>query len=209
MSSVIRAVKVFESLSDVDCAELARFMRIRQYPPGAIVFERGKPGDTMLVVADGRLSVVMPGPRRRNIEVARVSVGEVVGETSCIDPAPRSATMVAALPTTTYELGRKELARMRQEVPGLATKLVGAVIRSVTLRLRRVDERIERELAGHLAARLPELRQTGRSSLRGASRRASSPRPSYRRIPSLSGSAVVSTGPATWTALLARLRGSA
>jgi CRP-like cAMP-binding protein len=209
MSSVIRAVKVFESLSDVDCAELARFMRIRQYQAGAMVFERGKLGDSMLVVADGALSVVMPGPRRRSIEVARVGVGEVLGETSCLDPAPRSATILAAVRTTTYELGRKELARMRQEAPSVATTLVGAVIRSVTLRLRRVDERIERELAGHLAARLPELRQTVRSSVRSASGRASSGRTSYRRIPSLAGSALGSTGPASWTALLARLRGSA
>jgi signal-transduction protein with cAMP-binding, CBS, and nucleotidyltransferase domain len=75
MNSVLRTVKVFESLSEEDCAELLRFMRIRQYEAGALVFERGKPGDTMLVVADGALSVVMPGPRRRNIEVARVGAG--------------------------------------------------------------------------------------------------------------------------------------
>jgi len=209
MSSVIRAVKVFETLSDVDCAELARFMRIRQYQPGTTVFERGKPGDTMLIVADGALSVVMPGPRRRNIEVARVGVGEVVGETSCIDPAPRNATMIAAVRTTTYELGRKELKRMHREAPRVATTLVGAIIRSVTMRLRRVDERIERELAGHLAARLPELRQTLRSSTRSTSAGTSSARTAFCRVPPLAGSAAGSKRPDTWTAMLARLRGSA
>jgi CRP-like cAMP-binding protein len=138
----------------------------------------------MLVVADGALSVVMAGPRRGNVEVARIGVGEVVGETSCIDPAPRCATLLAATRTTAYELGRKELTSMRKRAPGLAIALMGAVVRSVTLRLRRVDERIDRELAGHLAARLPELRQTA-------------------------GSGAGPTGPGTWTALLARLRGSA
>jgi hypothetical protein len=73
----------------------------------------------------------------------------------------------------------------------VATALVDAVVRSVTLRLRRVDERIERELAGHLAARLPELRQTT-----GTPARNHSPAGSV-------------TGPGTWTALLGRLRGSA
>ena len=184
MISAIRAVKVFEPLCDADCAELVRFMRIRQYQAGAMIFERGKPGDTMLIVADGALSVVMPGPRRRNIEVSRVGVGEVVGETSCIDPTPRCATILAATRTTAYEFGSKELARMRRLAPGVATALVGAVVRSVAFRLRRVDERIDRELAGHLAARLPELRQ--------AADAAAGP-----------------TGPGAWTALLARLRGSA
>lgn len=197
MISAVRAVKVFESLSDIDCAELVRFMRIRQYEAGATIFERGKPGDSMLVVAEGALSVVMPGPRRRNIEVARVGVGEVVGETSCIEPAPRSATILAATRTTAYEFGRKELTRMQHLAPGVAAALMGAVIRSVTLRLRRVDERIERELAGHLAARLPELRQTAIPSARTRSRRAAT------------GSATRPIGPSTWTAMLARLRGSA
>ena len=197
MSSAIRAVKVFESLSDTDCAELVRFMRIRQYEAGAMIFERGKPGDTMLVVAEGALSVVMPGPRRRNIEVARVGVGEVVGETSCIEPAPRSATILAAMRTTAYEFGRKELATMRQQAPEVATAVVSAVIRSVTLRLRRVDDRIERELAGHLAARLPELRQATRTSARTPSRRGRArPAPEPNE-------------PDAWTALLGRLRGSA
>ena len=197
MNSVLRAVQVFQSLSDAECAELVRFMRIRQYEAGATIFECGKPGDTTLVVADGALSVLMPGPRRRNIEVARVGVAGVLGEMSCIDPAPRSATIVAAMRTTVYELGRKELTRMRQMAPGVASALVGAAIRSVTLRLRRVDERIERELAGHLAARLPELRQTACTSARKSS----------RRTPT--GSAIEPTEPGAWTALLARMRGSA
>jgi CRP-like cAMP-binding protein len=163
-----------------------------------VIFERGKPGDTMLVVADGALSVVMPGPRRRNIEVARVGVGEVVGETSCIEPAPRSATILAAMRTTAYEFGRKDLTRMRRLAPGVAAALVGAVIRSVTLRLRRVDERIERELAGHLAARLPELRQTAWAHF-WAHPLPAAPQPAQPQT----------CWAGTWTAMLARLRGSA
>jgi CRP-like cAMP-binding protein len=197
MGSVIRAVKVFETLSDAECDELVRFMRIRQYEAGATIFECGKSGDSMLVIAEGALSVVMQGPRRGNIEVARIGVAEVVGEMSCIVPAPRCATMLAATRITAYEFGRKELATMRQQAPEVASAVVSAVIRSVALRLRRVDERIERELAGHLAARFPEMRQAVGFSTRKPSRRdaaRSAPKP---------------TGPDAWTALLTRLRGNA
>jgi CRP-like cAMP-binding protein len=142
----------------------------------------------------------MPGPRRGNIEVARVGVAEVVGEMSCIVPTPRCATMLAAVRTTAYEFGRKELATMRLQAPAVATAIVSAVIRSVALRLRRVDERIERELAGHLAARLPELRQATRISARTPSRRSRT-----RSVPE----PTEPTEPDAWTALLGRLRGSA
>jgi CRP-like cAMP-binding protein len=109
MNHVIRAVKLFQTLSDTDCCELLRFMRIRQYESGVTVFERGRPGDSMLVLMDGELSVLLPAPRRGNIEVARVGAGEVVGEMSCIDPCPRNATLVAARRTVAYEFSRQEL----------------------------------------------------------------------------------------------------
>jgi CRP-like cAMP-binding protein len=159
MNHVIRAVKLFQTLSDTDCCELLRFMRIRQYESGVTVFERGKPGDSLLVVMEGDLSVMLPAARRGNIEVARVGSGEVVGEMSCIDPCPRNATLVAARRTVAYEFSRHDLTRMREVAPDLAHSLVGAIIRNVTQRLQRIDDRIERELAGHLAARLPELRK--------------------------------------------------
>jgi CRP-like cAMP-binding protein len=161
MNHIIRAVKLFQTLSDADCCELMRFMRIRQYESGVTVFERGKPGDSMLVLMDGALAVMLPAPRRGNIEVARVSSGEVIGEMACIDPCPRNATLVAVHRTVAYELSRRDLTRMREVAPELAHSLVTAIIRSVAQRLQRIDDRIERELAGHLAARLPELRKGG------------------------------------------------
>lgn len=181
MNHVIRAVKLFQTLSDTDCCELLRFMRIRQFESGVTVFERGKPGDSMLVVMDGGLSVMLPAPRRGNIEVARIGSGEVVGEMSCIDPCPRNATLVASRRTVAYEFSRQDLTRMRELAPDLAHALVGAILRSVTQRLQRIDDRIERELAGHLAARIPELHK----------------------------GTTASAGHGAWDSLLGRLRGSA
>jgi len=181
MNHVIRKVKLFQTLSDTDCCDLLRFMRIRQYKSGVTVFQRGQRGDSMLVVMDGNLSVMLPKPRHGNIEVARVGSGGVVGEMFCIVPAPRSATLVAVRRTVAYELSRKDLDRMRELAPNLAQALVGAIIQNVAQRLQRLDDRIERELAGHLAARMPELRH-------GAS-------------PPLAAGA--------WASLLGRLRGNA
>jgi len=135
----------------------------------------------MLVLMDGELSVLLPAPHHGNIEVARVSPGEVVGEMSCIDPCPRNATLVAARRTVAYEFSRHDLTRMREMAPDLAHALVGAITRSVAQRLQRIDDRIERELAGHLACRLPELRKGGSASM----------------------------GHGAWDSLMGRLRGSA
>ncbi len=146
MNSLIRNVRVLASLSEKERADLACFMRARTYEAGMVVCQRGETGATMLVVAQGALSLVMPGPDQEAIEVARIGVGEVLGEMSCISPGPRRATVVAATSTTVYELARRDLITMQQLVPGAASALVQAVIRDVVMRLRRLNERIEREL---------------------------------------------------------------
>ncbi len=146
MNSLIRNVRVLASLSEKDRADLACFMRARTFEAGTVVCERGETGATMLVVAQGALSLVMPGPDHQAVEVARLGAGDVLGEMSCISPGPRRATVVAATPTTVYELGRRELTIMQRLVPGAAAALVRAVIRDVVARLRRLNQRIEREL---------------------------------------------------------------
>jgi CRP-like cAMP-binding protein len=81
-------------------------------------------------------------------QVAVVAEGEVVGEMACVDPCPRSATVVAKGNTLVYELRRDHLEALRSVAPAVATTVVGAVIRDVTRRLRDVNSTIEAELGG-------------------------------------------------------------
>jgi CRP/FNR family transcriptional regulator, cyclic AMP receptor protein len=146
MTYLLRNVQLFESLSDLERAELVHFMHERQLASGETVFVRGEYGNTMLVVVQGALSAVVPGRDNHNHEVARLAAGAFVGEMFCIDPAPRPVTMVASEPTTVLELSRDDLIRMRQDAPRTAANLVNAVFHEVLRRLRSVDDRIEREL---------------------------------------------------------------
>ena len=105
---------------------------------------RGEPGNTMMVIVEGSLSVVVPA-RTTSREIARLAQGAVLGEMFCIDPAPRPVTVMANEPATVLELGRDDLTKMRQEAPRAAAALIGAVFREVLRRMRRVDDRVERE----------------------------------------------------------------
>jgi len=82
-----------------------------------------------------------------DVEIARVGSGELVGEMACIDPAPRSATLVALSPAVVAELSRDALHAMRAGAPALSALVVGAVIREVTRRLRDIEARVDREVS--------------------------------------------------------------
>jgi CRP-like cAMP-binding protein len=133
--------------SELERADLARFMSEKRYACGETVFARGEHGNTMLVVTQGELCAVVPGKDGVDHPVARLTEGAVLGEMFCIDPAPRPVKVTASAPTSTLELRREDLTRLRQEAPHAAAALVNAVLHEVLRRLRSVDDRVERELA--------------------------------------------------------------
>lgn len=184
MTYQMREVRLFESFSDPDRAALVQFMHEKRYAVGETVCTRGEPGSTMMVVVQGSLSVVVPGKNNLPSEISRLAQGAVLGEMFCLDPAPRPVTVMAAEATTVLELGRDDLTKMRQDAPRAAAALIGAVFREVLRRMRRVDDRVEREQFAE---------ETGELSTRSDS----SCRPKGSTVP----------GP--WEACFARLRGSA
>jgi CRP-like cAMP-binding protein len=146
MANLLRNVRLFETLSESECADLVHFMHEKRFASGETVCTRGQHGNTMLVVLQGALSAVVPAKNNVLAEVARLSSGAVLGEMFCIDPAPRPATVVANENTTVLEIGREDLTRMRQQAPRVAAALVSAVFHEVVRRLRSVDDRVDREI---------------------------------------------------------------
>jgi CRP-like cAMP-binding protein len=146
MTYPLKNVRLFQSFSEIERAELLRFMREKRYVPGQTVCTHGEHGNTMLLVTQGALSAIVPGKGDEIHEIARLTEGTVFGEMFCIDPAPRPVTLVASEPVTVLELGRDDLIKMRQQSPRAAAALVSAVFQDVLKRLRSVDERIDREL---------------------------------------------------------------
>lgn len=152
MANLLRDVRLFETLSERECADLVRFMHEKRFAPGETVCTRGQHGNTMLVILQGALAAVVPGKDHVQTEVAHIPTGAVVGEMFCIDPAPRPVTIVANEATTVLEISRDDLTKMRQQAPRVAAALISAVFHEVLRRLRSVDERVDRELRSECAA---------------------------------------------------------
>jgi CRP-like cAMP-binding protein len=143
---VVRRSDLFAGLSDVDLDALAACLIERRHARGEVVFRQGDPGETMLVIAAGRLFASTTKLNGSSTGLNEMGPGEVLGEMAFLDPAPRSATVTAATDAVTYELSHDAMNALRAQAPHAASALVSAGIRDVTRRLRTLDERIETEL---------------------------------------------------------------
>jgi len=146
---VIREIRLFAVLDDADCDALAHHLKPRRLGTGEVLYRQGEPGDRLAVVADGLLMARVTREDGTQADVGQVMRGEVVGEMACLDPAPRSANVVALGSSLVYELSRASLRALVSSAPSVVVEVSGAAIRAATHRLRSANDRIE----GILAAR--------------------------------------------------------
>ncbi len=97
VAGLLRAVDFLEALTGEQIDALAEQARVVPYPAGAAVVRQGDAGDSMFVVAAGRVEVSVHagagGPEQR---LATMGPGEYFGEMSLLTGAPRSATIRTA-----------------------------------------------------------------------------------------------------------------
>ena len=99
------------------------------YTAGQTVFNAGDPGDTMYVVIDGEIEIVL-GDR----VVDTSGPGGLVGEMSLIEASPRMATVRAKTDCKLVPINQKRFLYLVQEAPNFALK----VMRIMCERLRKV-----------------------------------------------------------------------
>lgn len=125
-------VPLFAGLEAAERERIAAAMRPVELAAGATLFEQDATGDTLYVVAEGAVEVLVRGAGGgRPSRVATLGVGEFFGEMSLLTGEPRRATVRAASGCLLYELARDTIERLVASRPSVSDTL------SHTLALRR------------------------------------------------------------------------
>ncbi len=146
LRQALQRASFFSGVGHEELHLLQATMRPRRLDAGAQLFRQGEPGESLALLSHGRLSVQVADQGGAPVEIDVVQPGDVVGEMACIDPAPRSASVLALEQSLVHELDRHLLAYLRREAPSLVAAVTGSVIAQLTERLRATHARIEEEL---------------------------------------------------------------
>ncbi len=128
-------------LGQIPTEELGRFAEVtreKQYPRGSVILFEDDPGDSLFIVRDGRVKVVLVGEDGREVILGVLGVGEHFGELSLIDDQPRSAHVIAMEDSNLLVLRRNDFRRRVEATPAVAWALLSELSR----RLRRADGKI-------------------------------------------------------------------
>ena len=131
--------------------------RTRNFPVGAALFNEREPGDAVFVLMSGRVKLSCVTEAGREALLGIREPGDLIGEMSAIDGAPRSATAVALEPVEVLTVSRDAFVAFLDRTPGVALVL----LRMIAPRLRDADrKRIEylgQDSVGRVCSRLVEL----------------------------------------------------
>jgi CRP/FNR family transcriptional regulator, cyclic AMP receptor protein len=118
-------------LSEADRRDLLAGAHRRRFAKGEVIFHEGDPGDTLHLLAKGRVSVRLTTSLGDVTALRIISPGGWFGELALLCPAPRVATIVALEPVETLVVHRDQIAELRQSSPGFEHVLAEALVAEV------------------------------------------------------------------------------
>ena len=151
-STLARAL-LFQVFSEEQRLRLARDGQIMTLSAGALLCQKGDPGDAAYLVLDGELEIRAVSRGGEMVRIAALGRGELAGEMALLDGGERSADMVATRRTRLLRLTRVALLESLLAEPRAAVALIEALSR----RLRETDEALETSQLADLGGRLARL----------------------------------------------------
>ena len=126
----LRSVAIFGGLDDKELHRIAEVGKQVHFDAGKVVAQQDGGAAGFHLIMDGEVSVDVDGHER-----ARLGSGNYFGEMSLLDGKPRSATVKAEEPTTTFALTSWQFLPLLAEYPSISR----ALLVELCARLRRVE----------------------------------------------------------------------
>lgn len=124
------------SLTGTECATVASWLEPCDVDAGAIVFEEGSLGAAVYVVLEGHIRIERAMPSGPAHELGLLGPGEMFGEMSLVDGAPRMASATAETSVLLARLGRDAFEARLDAGDPVATRLLRAMAGALCARQR-------------------------------------------------------------------------
>ncbi len=151
-AEILRGLPYFADLSDDLIENVCELSEQIDLESGDVIIEEGSESEEMYVVAEGEL-VVTKLSAGKEVELARINPGEVVGEIALLDEAPRTATVAASAKTLAIRIPVSAFEALLGD-----PRVVRRMFRTVTSRLRGIEDTLRHEermaALGKMAAQL-------------------------------------------------------
>lgn len=122
-------------IQDETVKKLLKICEPRHFSVQQYICYEGEPGNEMYIILRGTVGVYVSSAIETQVEVSRISAGDLFGEMAIFDDLPRSASCVALDDVTCVAIDRNKKLEFIAECPEIALKL----LENLSGRIRRLN----------------------------------------------------------------------
>ena len=164
IAALLAEVQPFGELDEGSRLAVATRAGRRVVDRGQVIFWQDEPGESMFVLLEGSVKLVVRSKDGELVELVRHHPPAFFGELAVLDGGPRSATAEAVERSTLLVVTRAELLRLLrsdEQVTEALLCLLGAIVRRTT---RQLTDLVFLNLPGRVARQLLLLAEDGNGS---------------------------------------------
>ncbi|HLL50642.1 MAG TPA: Crp/Fnr family transcriptional regulator [Thermomicrobiales bacterium] len=156
-ASELRKLELFRELSVTELARVNDILGRTKFPAGAMILTTDQPGEIAYIILEGTLKVSTLQSNGRELTLALLGPGEVVGELAVSDRAGRSADVIALEPAVLVWLDRGTFVQLRRDIPAITENLLRLMARRLRLANAQLQAMATLDVHGRIARQLLAL----------------------------------------------------
>ncbi len=146
-AALLRAIDLFEPLTDDDLFDLAALLKLEEYPWAFPIVQKGDSETQLYIIVSGMVDVVDD----EGVTLSQMKRGDVFGEMSLMSGEPVTTTIMAAEPCQLAVLKRKDFRHILTKYPALQVFFYKLLVnRLAKMNLQRAEE-LASGMVGQLA----------------------------------------------------------
>lgn len=154
---ILKRVPLFDQLDDHDISILAAVLKEINYPSGEVFIEQDDTQNpSAYIIVEGGAKIYRVTDEGEIINLATLGPGELVGEMTLLDDAPRSAYVETIKESKLLSLSRGQFRNILNNHPKAAINL----LKTMATRVRVTNERLEDLVSKNLKERTWKVLQT-------------------------------------------------
>lgn len=162
----LRGLAIFSGMGRSSLMRLSQKVKVQKYDPNEVIVRRGEQGDSMFILAQGDVQVLLRGGIGDALRIIPLHVGEVFGEMGLLTGNPRSADIVSLSKSVCLEIQKRDVEALCAQHPPMArflTAILGQRLRSSKAITTVGNSRILREIGAGATAFVyaAQLQDTG------------------------------------------------
>lgn len=145
----LRRSTLFEDFTETQIHEMASVFTPCTIAQGEYLFRQGDLGNFMVIISQGVMELQISDQKGARVFDKMLEPFDIVGEMTCLDPSPRSGSILAKTNSEVLVLDRTSVERLKQNHPRTYSKLLHTIWKRVATRLNMTNDAISQNTAAN------------------------------------------------------------